>query len=130
MLASKPPFSSRRTPFYRLGVSKYLSRLGRHYESIAVLKEGIKDKPKYADYYVSLGVEYRQVIKYPEAIEAFQTAVKLDPKNAWAHLLLGLIYERRKDKEAALREYDILKKLDAAMAEDLREAIQKTSPAP
>ncbi len=42
-------------PVYRLGVSKNLSQLGRHDEAIDILKEAIKDKTKYADYYVFLG---------------------------------------------------------------------------
>src|SRR5216683_193887 len=39
-------------PLYRIGVSNALSQLGRHDEAIDVLKEGIKDKPKYADFSV------------------------------------------------------------------------------
>lgn len=37
-------------PLYRIGVSHALSQLGRHDEAIDVLKEGVKDKPKYANY--------------------------------------------------------------------------------
>lgn len=116
-------------PLYRLGVSKALSQLGRHDEAIDVLKEGVKDKPKYADYHVNLGSQYVSLKRYAEAIEAFRTAVRFEPKNVDAHYFLGLLYLGvSKDKEGALQEYNILRKLDAERAEKLRETIQKTPP--
>lgn len=41
-----------------------------------------------------------------EAIAQCREAVKLQPANAAAHSLLGLLYERRGEREAAIREYE------------------------
>jgi len=113
-------------PLYRLGVSKNLSALGRRDEAIEVLKEAIKDQPKYADYYVFLGSQYFELKRCSEAIDAFKTAVRFEPKNVDAHQFLGLMYDLQRDREAALKEYNILRKLDAEKAEDLRDSIQRT----
>jgi len=64
-------------------------------EAAAVeLKRGLKGK---ADprYHRGLGRVYRQGKKFPEAIEAYREALKLDPDNLQAHKELAVLYKKR-----------------------------------
>jgi len=63
--------------------------------------------------------------RLPDALEALTKAVKLDNKNADAHLWLGDVHVRRGDKAAAMNEYKYLQNLDAEKAERLRKEIDK-----
>jgi tetratricopeptide (TPR) repeat protein len=57
--------------------------------------------------------------RYPSAITALKTAIKLNPRHADAHYMLGLAYIVVEDKASALDEYAILKRLDNAQAQEL-----------
>ena len=60
-----------------------------------------------------------------EAVAAFKKAIEFKPDSAEAHFNLGLGYLYLKDKEQALKEYEILKPLDSALAEKLFNVIPK-----
>ncbi|MBI5510168.1 MAG: tetratricopeptide repeat protein [Deltaproteobacteria bacterium] len=62
---------------------------------------------------------------FPKAIEAFKRALEIEPANIDANHKLGLAYARAANFEAATQTYDILKYLDAAKAEDLKQTIEK-----
>ncbi|MBV9864353.1 MAG: tetratricopeptide repeat protein [Abitibacteriaceae bacterium] len=65
--------------------------------------------------YVTLGLSLmRQPGKTPEAVQAFQTATKLQPAayRYQAHAWLGLIYQAEGDQDAALREAQTANKLE------------------
>lgn len=86
-----------------------------------------------AQLYEDLGVAYTQAKVYAQAIEAYTTALKLDPRNPKAHHDLGLLYEHflgdsnkaiyhlsqylkldpnPKDRERVARLIEIIKKKD------------------
>lgn len=52
--------------------------------------------------YISKGNQLANTKKYTEAIEQYQKALKIDPKNNRAPLLLGLCYAQSGDLDAAL----------------------------
>jgi tetratricopeptide (TPR) repeat protein len=52
--------------------------------------------------YISKGNKLANTKKYPEAIEQYQKALRIDPKNNRANLLLGLCYAQSGDLDAAL----------------------------
>ena len=60
-----------------------------------------------------------------EAIESFKQAIRLDPDDAKAHYNLGVIYVHLNDRDSALVQYEILKKLDSGLANKLFNIIYK-----
>lgn len=95
------------------------SQLGRFEEAINSYLQAVKIEPDYADAYNNLGVVYGQLGRFRESIEAFQRAVQLKPDFAEAHCGLGISYIMAGDKDSAIKEYEILKKLDTAQADKL-----------
>jgi Flp pilus assembly protein TadD len=58
----------------------------------------------------------------PAATEELRTAVRLNRDHATAHLYLGYVYIEQKNKQGALAEYAILRRLDPAKAQKLYDA--------
>jgi Flp pilus assembly protein TadD len=58
---------------------------------------------------------------YKEAVNAFDNAVKIDPRNAEAYFNLGIAYLLDGDKLAATNAHKILKGLDTNRARSLSE---------
>jgi Flp pilus assembly protein TadD len=63
--------------------------------------------------------------KYQEAIEAYQRALSLDPRNPQVHYELGLSYLRVGDFESLEKELEFLEELDPEKARALREEMGK-----
>jgi tetratricopeptide (TPR) repeat protein len=94
-------------------------KLGRYEDAVNNHLQAIKIKPDFAQAYNNLGVAYGQVQRYEESIRAFRQAVQLKPDFAEAHCGLGISCLMAGDKDSALKQYEILKKLDAALADKL-----------
>lgn len=109
--------------YSNLGVA--YGRLGQWQNEIDACSKAIKIDPAFADAYNNLGVALGQLGRYPESIQAFDRAILLNPNFAEAHLGLGIAHLMSGDKNAALKEYQILKKLDAEKANMLLDLIQK-----
>jgi tetratricopeptide (TPR) repeat protein len=73
--------------------------------------------------YVGLGIAYSMLGKYQEAIGPLKHSVDMSNDNPVAHLYLGSAYLETDDKQAAMKEYEILKRLDPASADVLLEKI-------
>ncbi len=93
-------------------------------KAISSLKEAIRLKPELADAHEQLSIAYLYQSQYSDAIESLKQAVRLQPGWALAHRLLGLAYLAVDDREKALEEYAILKRLDQEMAGYLNNKIQ------
>jgi lipoprotein NlpI len=52
-------------------------------------------------------------------------AIRIDPDDAEVHIYLGLAYIWSKDRDSALEQYEILKKLDTEKANELFDEINK-----
>jgi tetratricopeptide (TPR) repeat protein len=63
--------------------------------------------------------------KTAHAIEAYEHAIRIDPKSADAHYDLALAYHRIKDRQSALKHYEVLKRLDRQLARQLYKLISK-----
>jgi tetratricopeptide (TPR) repeat protein len=61
-----------------------------------------------------------------KAIELYKQAASLDPKNVNAANGLGNLYLQKGDKNAALKQCNIVKSLDKKMAEELNKRIQSS----
>jgi tetratricopeptide (TPR) repeat protein len=69
--------------------------------------------------YVILGDFYKNVKFYHEAITAYERAVHLNPKSSQAYAGLAAAYLGLNNRDAAIDEYKVLKKLDSKLAEKL-----------
>ena len=64
----------------------------KYAEAIKLLKANIRKDDSSADAYNYLGFSYRKSGQLPEAFEAYQKVLALDPKHLGAHVYLGEAY--------------------------------------
>ena len=62
----------------------------------------MKAKPDYENAYNNLGLAYRRLKRWDQAVESFQEELKRNPENPYAHLNLGDLYYELKDYPKAL----------------------------
>ena len=98
--------------------------LKKYNEAAEALKQAAVIEPNNAAAHFNLGSALFNGGRYSEAIEAYKAVVKLRPQLAVAHYNLGLSYVAINDKVSARTQYDILKPLDANMANELQKAIR------
>jgi tetratricopeptide (TPR) repeat protein len=72
-----------------------------------------------------MGQTYYESGNYPEAANSFKQALRINPTHTRAYHFLGLTYVALGDKELATKQYEILKNLDASLAQKLKELIDK-----
>ena len=108
---------------YNLGLA--YSNLGRSTEAIDAYQQTIKINPNYAKAYNNLGAVYVNLHRYTEAIDTFKQAIRIKPDYEGAYLNLGVAYLAIGDKNSAMAEYNILKSLNSAMANNLLKEINK-----
>lgn len=65
-------------------------------------EEKVRCEPENPQCYFELGAEYEQRGQYPQAIEAFQQALKLSPRSAETHFNLGVLYETTQNGRQAI----------------------------
>lgn len=96
----------------------------RYADAIAPLKRSLRLRADVADAWGSLGECYHELGQRDEEYEAWKQVVRLNPKDPFGHLALGMaciLY--RHDRPAALEQYELLKPLDANMAQQLFDTI-------
>lgn len=71
-------------------------------KTAAELELAVRQRPADAELHIRLGFAYARLEKADEAQKAFENAVRLDPKKAIAHYMLGLIYEKKGLREKAV----------------------------
>lgn len=62
---------------------------------------------------------YNHLNRNQEAVEAYKQAIKLKPDDVDSHYNLGVTYSDLGNREAALKEYNILNSLDKEAAKQL-----------
>jgi len=113
-------------PYYWLGVCYY--EINRLEEAIESFNEFVKLDPSWVNAYHYLGYCYVLLYKREEAIDAYKQAIRIDPNYSDAHYNLGLLYlEAPIDRALALDEFNILKNLNAELANELYDKIVKIS---
>lgn len=108
-----------------VGLANTLGKLGHHAEAKQACELAIKIKPDFAEAYFTLGASYFSQRSWTDAIEAFRQAIRIRPDYAQAYCNLGLAFLRSGDRDAALAQYEILKKLDRHLANVLLSNISK-----
>jgi tetratricopeptide (TPR) repeat protein len=100
-----------------------LFKSGKLKEAVEVYKQAILIKPDDPETYYNLGAVYFQTKMYADAIEALKQCIRLKPDIPEVHFRLGVLYSMQ-DTASALKEYEILKKLDPDGANELYKIIQ------
>ena len=108
---------------YNLGIS--YEELGKHQDSVEALKRSITLAPDNAHAHYALGYAYYQLKRYKESIDAFERSIALKPNNAFALSKLGHAYLATGNKDKAQEQYNMLKTLNATLAEELNREIAK-----
>ncbi len=93
-------------------------------KALSYFREAIKKDPRDAKVYFLIGYTNAQLGRYPDAFDAYEKAIQIQPDFTFAHFYLGLIYLEMRDKNRALKEYNILKNLSPDYAKDLLNMIQ------
>jgi tetratricopeptide (TPR) repeat protein len=96
--------------------------------AIAAYQQAVRIDPKYVEAWNNLAHAYRKTTQYNKALDAYQQAVGLKPDFPNAHEYLARTYLAMGNKDGAMREYEIVKRLDSKMAADLLKAIQANDP--
>ena len=86
--------------------------------------QSVRLDPKFIDAWNSLGHAYRKTKDYDKALEAYKRALDLKPDSASTHENQARTFLAMGNKDAAMREYEILKRLNAKMADELMKAIR------
>jgi tetratricopeptide (TPR) repeat protein len=66
------------------------------------LEETVRLDPKYFWAHVKLGIGYKNLRKYDQAIKHLNTAISLELKNEWAYIELGLTYNQKGEYDKAI----------------------------
>src|SRR6266850_2130196 len=88
-------------------------------DAVAAYREAIRLKPDYGVVYIELGKVYNGLGRHADAIDSYQHALKIQPNDVIAHVGLGLTEFKQGNKDAAIRQYRILRDLDPEWAERL-----------
>lgn len=78
---------------------------GRFNAAKDLLQKGIKACPEHSESYRLLGQVYLQEGELTKAENAVIEALRINPKNMWALILMGNILAKNKDKDAAAEGY-------------------------
>ena len=88
-------------------------------EALAAYREAIRLTPNYEQAYVELGKVYNRLGCHSDAIDSYQHALRIQPDDVIAHVGLGFTEFKQGNKDAASRQYRILRDLDPKWAERL-----------
>jgi tetratricopeptide (TPR) repeat protein len=97
-----------------------LAARGLRQEAAAHLEESVRFNPNHADAWSNLGGVYAAQGRFQEAERALRQAVRINPGLAAARFNLGFRLLRRGDLAGANEQYEALRILDPAVAENLR----------
>lgn len=107
--------------FYYSSLGSAYNKLKKYTEAIEAYKSATRLDPQNASNYSSLGLIYLSLGMYEEARLFSYKAVELKPDDAISHCSLGLTHLLLGNRDAALKEYRILKNLNPDLAEKLRQ---------
>ena len=77
----------------------------------SLLRHALTLDPKYAEAYLQLGILYADERKYPEAVEQYEAALKINPNAANTHYRLGQALARLGNETGAREEFAMFERL-------------------
>jgi tetratricopeptide (TPR) repeat protein len=121
--SQKKAFSLESKAYYLVDLAN-LYKKDRNLElAFKTINEALKQEPTAASYKVKAEI-YETQNQISNAKSSYQEAVKLCPKCAWVYISFGEFLLRQKDKVSALKQYEILTRIDPKRASDLLKKIQ------
>jgi tetratricopeptide (TPR) repeat protein len=108
---------------YNIGIT--YGKLGRYRDAIDAFKRALEINPEIPGAYYHIGIMYRNIGNLKEEAAAYKQAIRIAPDFVPAHFNMGVFYLNAGQKDAALEEYKILKKLDKKTANKLFDLIYK-----
>jgi len=103
--------------YKHLGFVQFM--LGKEEAALKTLHKGLKIDPEYAGIYCVLGDAYLDLGELDKAREAFEKALDLEPDNPEPHSKIAMYYLSKGDMKGLKKEYEVLKILDASLAEQI-----------
>ncbi len=100
-------------------------KAGDYKKAIKSFEQVLKDNPSHAMAYSNMGFAHRKLGQYDRAITLYHKALALEPNLAEAHEYIGEAYLGVGKVSEAEKHLVILEKLDAKMAEELRQEIAR-----
>jgi tetratricopeptide (TPR) repeat protein len=104
--------TGRNTAGYWNGIGLEHKEAGRYVDAEAAFKRAISLKP-----------DNVKAERFEEAIEIFRDALEINPDDPQTRFGLGVVHLMKGDREAALEEYKVLRRLDKQLAERLFDLI-------
>ncbi len=100
-------------------------RLNKPAEAVEAFRTAAKYLPNHAVLFNNMGIAYGKLGKDEDEIAALRKAIKIRSNYAAARYNLGITYLRKKNRAAAMKEYEALKEFDEGMADALHKEIEK-----
>ncbi len=97
-------------------------------EAIKEYERALSLGGRFPEAFNNLAYCYRKTGQIDKAIDLYKTAIALRPLFVQAHDYLARAYLARGDRAAAMREYEIVRRLDVKLAVCLLAAIQRNDP--
>jgi tetratricopeptide (TPR) repeat protein len=107
------------------GVGYCLNSLTNYAEAIPYLQKAIRQEPTYTAAYVELGYSLYKTGSNDAALESFNKALSLNPKNENARYYATLVYLNQSNKSMAQKMVDELKSLNSRYVSELQERVDK-----
>src|SRR5687767_3418776 len=105
-LAPQAPVQGQELPTYYFLLGRYLEGEGKIDEAAAALRKAIGLDPASAEPHAELAALYARADRAPEAVEAAEAAIKVDPKNKEANRILGSVLQAYGAQRQAIRPGD------------------------
>ena len=93
--------------------------------AVAGLTEYTTNNPRFSDGWYLLGNASFADKQYDKAIDAYQKCLAISPKFVQARVNLGITYTRKKNKAAALEQYNLVLPVDKTLADRLKAEIDR-----
>lgn len=85
----------------------------RYREAIPILEKLVSTNPQESEFHRNLGQAFEELGEIDRAVDCLIDALKWDPKNHWALLLMGNIFAKhKKDYDTAMTYFDQVVELD------------------